>query len=147
MASNPLVAQGNLNKLLASAFFPTNPQLNVSASFLGDDGVSIRFEGMASAYLTTMTGAVPSPNPYQIATCELHMLRTQGLAAVWKAQMETTTTIGDCVITPDAITLPQYTLNNCTIRGITDLPFAGKDPGFMVTIQGTYYENSSLFQT
>lgn len=145
MASNPLVPQGVLNKLRGSALIISNPQLNVTAPYVGDDGISITFEGEASGYFGTMTGAVPSPNPYQIATSVLHLLKTQDLANQWKLQQENNTSIGDVVITTDAATLDTYYLTNCTIKGVNELSFAGKEPGFTVTIQGTYYINAGLF--
>lgn len=145
MASNPLVPQGVLNKLRGSVAFILVPQLNVTAPFLGEDGITLAFEGDASGYLPTMTGAVPSPNPYQIVTASLHLLKTQGMSALWKARQETNTTIGDCVVTSDAATLPSYPLINCTIKGVNDLAFNGKSPEFLVTIQGTYYINAGLF--
>lgn len=146
MASNPLVAQGALSKLLASAQFVSNSQLNAAASFFGPLGVAMRLEGQASAYLPTMTGAVPSPNPYQMATVTLHLLRTQGLSASYKAQFESNTSVGDLVVTPDASTLPTYTFTNCVLQNLAEMTFDGGDPGFVVTVMGTYAINASLFQ-
>lgn len=145
MASNPLVPQGTLNKLRGSVSVIDLPQLNVTSSFLGDDGISLSFEGDASAYLGTMTGAVPSPNPYQMATVTLHLLKTQVMSSQWKAQMESDTSIGDVSITTDASTLDGYYLSNCTIKGVQELTFAGKTPDYTVTVQGIYYINASLF--
>lgn len=146
--ANPLVFQGVLNKLVASALIIDFPQLNVTSSYLADDGISLAFEGEASAYLPTMTGAVPSPNPFQVATATIHLLKSQSLSDLWKTQMEANTTIGDVSITPDVQTgsgLSQYYLSNCTIKGVGELPFSGKSPDWTVTVQGTYYLNSSLF--
>ena len=145
MAANPLVPQGTLNKLRGSVFCVDNPQLNVTASYLADDAITLAFEGEASAYIPTMTGAVPSPNPFQVATCMMRLLKTQALSNLWKLQIETDSLIGDIVITTDAAPLNNYTLVNCTIKNVNELTFAGKDPSFVVTVQGTYYINSGLF--
>jgi len=145
MASNPLIPQGVLNKLRGTTQCVDNPQLNVLPSNLDDDGISIAFEGDASGYVPTLTGAVPSPNPYQIATVTIHLLKTQSLSNIWKNQQETDTTIGDVVVTTDAATLDSYSLNNCTIKGVGELTFNGKSVGYGVMVQGIYYINSSLF--
>jgi hypothetical protein len=143
--ANPLVAQGTLNKLRGAGLFIANPQLNFSASYLGEEGITLAFEGDASAYLPTMTGAVPSPNPYMMANVTARLLKTQALAAVYKTQFEFSTTIGDMSIVSDASTLPDYYLSNCTLLNVTDLSFNGSTANFTVNIRGTYYVNSTLF--
>lgn len=145
MAFNPNVPQGTLNKLRGSVSLVDHPELNVTASFLGDNGISISFEGEASGYMPTLTGAVPSPNPFQIGSVTMHLLKTQGLANQWKGQLETNTTIGDVSVTTDTVTLDTYYLTNCTIKGVTELTFNGKDAGYAVQVQGIYAINSSLF--
>lgn len=146
MASNPLVSQGLLNKLSGTVQVVDFPQLNAISSNLGDDGISLAFEGEASGYFGTMTGAVPSPNPYQMATATIHLLKTQSLSNLWERQRLNNTTIGDIVITTDArSTLNSYTLSNCTIKNVNELSFAGKEPGYVVTVGGTYFINGDLF--
>lgn len=75
----------------------------------------------------------------------MHLLKTQGLANQWKGQLETNTTIGDVSVTTDTVTLDTYYLTNCTIKGVTELTFNGKDAGYAVQVQGIYAINSSLF--
>lgn len=145
MAANPLVAQGVLNKLRGSVLLIDNPQLNVTASFLGAEGISLSFEGEASGYFGTMTGAVPSPNPYQIVTATLHLLKTQAMSNAWEQQRQTNTTIGDLTVTTDSITLDSYDLTNCTIKDVNELSFAGTTPEYVVVVQGTYLINGTLF--
>jgi hypothetical protein len=143
---NPNVPQGVLNKALATVSSIDNPELNVAIGFLGAEGISLTLEGDASAYLATMTGAVPSPNPMQLARVTMHLLKSQGLSDTYKTQFETDTSIGDTVITPDANTLSPYYLSNCTLMSVADLPFNGSRAEFTVTFQGVYQTNSSMFQ-
>jgi hypothetical protein len=145
MAANPLIYQGTLNKLRGSLSVILFPELNVTASYLGEDGIGMTFEGEASAYLPTMTGAVPSPNPYQISTVSIALLRTQNLSAVWRSQMETATTIGDVVVRTDTPTLNDYSILNCTIKGVGEVAVNGRSPLWGIVLQGTYYVNSTLF--
>jgi hypothetical protein len=145
MASNPLISQGTLNKLRGSVIYTDHQELNVTASYLAAEGISLAFEGDASGYLETMTGAVPSPNPYMMATVTLHLLKTQGLSTTYKDQFELDTTIGDLLVTTDTTTLDSYQLENCTLMRVNELGFGGRDPGFTVMVRGTYRINSSLF--
>jgi len=145
MAANPLINQGVLNRVRGSVLFIDNPQLNVSAPFLGKQGISTAPEGDVAGYIGTMTGAVPSPEPYLIMTVSLHLLKTQSFGDLWKQQIETQAIIGDLTVYPDAATLSNYVYTNCTIKSFGELNFAGEDPSYMVTLQGTYNINSAMF--
>lgn len=145
MASNPLIAQGTLNRLLGSAVVTDTPALNVTASYLGKEGISLRLEGKASIPIPTMTGTVQSPEPYMMVTLTIALLKTQGLAAQFKAAMESNAVIGDMVITPDASTLPVYQLTNCAITEVGELKFNGSTADYGVVIEGYYLINDNLW--
>jgi hypothetical protein len=142
---NPLVPQGTLNRIIASLAVINNPDLNIASFNLGDDGITLAFEGEASVLIGTLTGGVISPAPYQMCSIRAAILRTQPLVTAYKAQIETNTALGDIVITPDAITLENYYLRNCTLRTVAELAFVGRQPEFTITIQGIYSTNSDLF--
>lgn len=142
---NPLIAQGTLNRLRASVNITNFPQLNVTASYLGKAGVSLTLEGESTTYIPTMVGAVTSPEPYMMVSCTINLLRTQGLAALYKAQMEDDSRVGDFIITPDAITLPTYTIVNGAIESIKEMPMNGEDAGYVVTMKGYYIVNNALW--
>lgn len=143
--ANPIIPQGVLNRLLSSVSVIDNPQLNVTSGYFGNEFVEITFEGEASGYLPTGTGAVPSPAPYQIVTATFQLLKSQTLSNLWEQQRQTNTSIGDIVITTDTSTLDAYDLVNCTILNIPTLNFSGNSPNYPVTVRGTYYINASLF--
>ena len=145
MANNPLISQGTLNRIRGSVVVPLYPELTVTAPFLGKDGISLNLEGNVTEYLETMTGAVTSPNVYMMATATVRLLKTQALSAVYKAQMELDSRIGDVTVTPDSATLPVYNLVNCSIMTVADLSFGGSNAEMVVGIHGYYYVNSSLF--
>lgn len=144
MASSPQ-AQGTLNKVRASVVFSAFPGLNVNAPNCAKEGISASPNNDASLYMPTLTGAVTSPEPYQIYDITMHILRTQGLAAAFKAQIESLTNVGDITVIPDASTLPNYQYSNCTLLGVNELLFNGTDPGFVVRLRGTYNVNSQLY--
>lgn len=143
--TNPLVPQGTLNRALAAVAVIDSPELNVSAFNTGVNAISIAFEGEASAYLGTLTGAVASPNPYQIATITMHLLKSQPLSFLWELQRQTNSAIGDVSAVSDSTILQEYYLSNCVIRNVAELSFAGTDPGYVITIQGTYPINGEMF--
>ena len=143
--ANPLVDQGTLNRLKGSVVWQNFSALNVTAPFLNREGIRLALDGDATRFLPTLTGAVTSPEPYQMVTLTINLLKTQGLAAQYKRQMETQTVLGDCVVRPDTIALPPYDLVNCALESVRELSFSGEDAGFSVTVRGYYNINSSLY--
>jgi hypothetical protein len=148
MAGNPLIDQGTLNRLVAAIVVPNATELNVTPSFLGPEGIGLNLEGEAGLTLPTLTGTVTSPQPFQLTTVTVNLLRTQPLAAVYKARMESDTRIGPFDVIPD---LPpgegigRYQILNGQITSVRELRFAGQDPGWIVTLRGYYLVNSALW--
>lgn len=145
--ANPLIAQGTLNRLRGSIVWQDNPQLNVTASFLGEAGIGLRMAGPVTTRINTMTGSVTSPEPYAPIVLTLNLLRTQSLADLYKQQMELLSTIGGATFRPDAKTLSPYVLFNCSIDDVGELTVNGKDAGYVVTCGGYWLINSQLWDT
>jgi hypothetical protein len=145
MAGNPKVAQGALNKVMASVIFTDNSDLNVTASNLGKAGVTLSFQGNMAELIPTMTGTVTSPEPFVQAELTINVLKTQGVSEVYKEAWEGNAVIGDIVVNPDVSTLSSFQLVNCAIMTVQELNFAGADPVMQVRIQGSYEVNSSLW--
>lgn len=143
--ANPLVQLGQLNRLIASVSWPSFPALNVTAPYLNRDGIRLALDGEATRILPAMTGTVLSPEPYQPVSLTINLLKSQGLAAQYKAQQETQTPLGNCTVRPDATTLPPYNLYNMAIENVRELSFSGEDAGFSVMCRGYYLINSSLY--
>lgn len=145
MAANPLVPQGTLNRVRANIVFPAAPSLNVTAPYLGKAGISLSFDGALTGYISAMTGAVTSPETYQMVTVSVNMLRTQALAAAWETQKSLTTLLGDCQIIPDASTLPTFQVYNASMGNLRELSFNGEDAGYVMTVMGYIIVNNDLF--
>jgi hypothetical protein len=143
--SNPRIPQGTLNRLRGSVKFVSNPQLNVTASYLVKDGIEIALEGEATTVIPTMVGVVTSPDPYMIAAVTINILKTNGLAATYKSQMENSTVIGDIVITPDTSALPTYYVNNASIVDVRPMKINGEEAGWSITLRGYYNINNTLW--
>jgi hypothetical protein len=142
---NPKVAQGALNKVMASVIFTNNSDLNVTASNLGKAGVTLSFQGNMAELIPTMTGTVTSPEPFVQGELTINVLKTQAVSEVYKEAWESNTVIGDIVINPDVSTLSSFQLVNCAIMTVQELNFAGTEPVMQVRIQGSYEVNSALW--
>jgi|SRR5581483_11249688 len=147
MAGNPLIDQGVLNLLKASAVWNDHPELNVTASFLDRDGITLRLEGEASLQHNTMTGLVQSPQPYLPVSIVIALLRTQPLSDAYKTQMENSSLIGAGTIWPDVQGggLSSYPLLNMSIQSVGELVLNGTTPIYGVTCRGYYLVNSNLW--
>lgn len=143
--ANPLVQQGTLNRLRGSVVFSDNPNLNVTAPYMAREMITMSFENDAGILIPTATGGVTSPEPYQMCTVTMHILKTQALSGTYKAAFEANTNVGDFTVIPDAATLPDYQIHNGVLLGIDSMTLDGGQPGFAVRVKGLYYTNSDLF--
>ena len=143
--SNPLISLGSLNRLRASVTIPSFTALNVTAPYLGKEGISISIEGEAVTYLPALTGGVPSPEPYQMVRVTMQLLKSQNLAAQYKAQYELLALIGDITVKSDTVTYPTYTFTNCSIASMPNLKYNGEDPNCPIELRGYYLVNNSLW--
>ncbi len=147
MAANPLVAQGTLNRVRASVTWNDHPELNITAPYLGRDGIRMALEGNSVAQLPTMTGIVTSPEPYLMIGLTIHLLKTQALANQYKLQMENISLLGNGTVRPDvSVGLEPYDILNCSIESVRELNFSGSDDGFVISCRGFYVVNNALWQ-
>ena len=145
MAGSPQIPLGTLNRLLASVIVPSFPQLTITAPFVTREGLHLAFEGDSTQALPQMTGVVQSPEPYQMATVTAHVLKTNGLGALYELQKQLNSSIGDVIAYGDSVALLPYQIVNCAIMTTQPAVFNGTDAGYLVTIRGTYYINANLW--
>lgn len=145
--SNPLVPLGQLNRLRASVLWTSFPNLNVTRSFLGKEGIRFTEEGDAVPMLEAMTGVVPSPEAYVLVAFRIALLKSQALSDAYKQQRALNALLGNCTIRPDASTLSPFQLYNCAIVSVEAMQFNGEEVIFPVNCRGTYPQNSSLFNS
>lgn len=150
--ANPLTRQGMLNRIRGSVVVATYPQLTVTAPYLGKEGISFQLEGESNLLLNTMTGAVSSPEPYQLATVTLHLLKTQSLAMAYQAQMLLTTNINIVTVIPDVDSgilntggIEPFVLTNTVISSVQEMSFNGTNAEMIVRLRGTVTLNSLLY--
>lgn len=142
---NPNIAQGTLNRLRASVVWDDVPRLNVTAPYLGPEGIGLALRGNATTIIPTMTGTITSPEPFQMADIFLRLNRSQSLADMFKKQMEDSTLLGNATVRSDSTPLSPYPILNVAIVTVGELTFNGTSAGFGVQVTGYYPVNNSLF--
>jgi len=142
---NPLISQGSLNKVRASVTIPTFPNLNVTASYLGPEGISLSKNGEITHQIPTLTGMVNSPSPYIPVVLTIHLIRSQNLAQSYESQAQDNSILGDIYCTPDSSALQDISIFNASIVSVQEQKFNGTDPGYVITIGGYQSQNNSLF--
>lgn len=142
---SPIVPQGALNRLRGSVTFDNLPQLNITAPFLGEEGINLTLEGEINTNVGTMTGTVQSPAPYQMALVEVQLLKTQTFADLFKQQLELDSNVGSFTVRPDAPQLSPYIIFNGNIVSAAPGRLNGKEVGFVIGLRGFYLVNSSLY--
>ena len=145
MAANPLIPQGVLNRLITSMVVVNFPELNVVASYLGKGSIELDFTGNVTTEIPTLTGAVMSPEPYQVVGITLNLLKTQNLANLWKGQYETNTLLGPINVFTDASQFPKFGFFNCAIQGLRGMNLGGTDAGYNLNLVGYYLTNQNLW--
>ena len=145
--ANPLIDQGTLNRLRGSVTYANFPQLNVISANLAKEAIRLSLDGPATAYLPVMTGAVPSPEPYQICTLTINLVKSEIISNTYKTQFEDTVLIGPVTVRSDSITLGIYQLINCVLENVREQSYAGDDPAWSVTVKGTYQINAGYFSS
>ncbi len=116
MATNPMVPQGNLNRVRASVIIPNYVTLNINSSHMSTRLVTVTFEEDFTEQPMTATGVVNAPNPYVMAQASVSILRTQALAYAWLSQAQTTTAIGRVVVHSDTSAFPQIRRALMTVK-------------------------------
>lgn len=148
MAVNGLTRQGFLNRLVAAVTWDNFPELNATAPFLAKEGIRFSLEGDATTYIPTMIGGVPSPEPYQVISVTINLLKTQPLSNLWKQQMELSTLLGNGTVFPDVaagLGLSRYRIINGAIVSVPEQDYAGNEAAWRVVCKGFYNINAALF--
>jgi len=142
---NPLIQQGQLNRVLTHVIVPSFPQLTVTAPYMSKSLAVLTFDGPFVDQIGTATGVVNSPMPYVMAQIVVNLLRSQSVSALWIAQAQLQSVIGSIVAYPDSTVFPPITLANCSLIEIDPGAFDGVDPTVKMTVKGVYYTNSSMW--
>jgi len=143
--ANPLIPQGVLNRLSGSVTWTNFPSLNVTSPFLMPNGITLAFQGVTTEVIKTMTGIVPSPEPYQMVNITMNLLKTQALANLYEQQRQSNAILGPCTVRGDASPLQPYQFLGGFIENVAGLDFSGTTAIYPVSCVAYLPINSSAF--
>ena len=142
---NPLIQQGQLNRIITHVIVPNFPQLSVTAPFMAKAMASVAFDEEFVDQPETATGIVNSPMPYVKSTLTVNLIRSQAVCGLWVAQIQSQAMIGDVTVYSDSTLFPSITISNASITGMEPGPFDGTDPTVKATVKGIWYTNSTMW--
>ena len=145
MATNPTLIPGNLNRIRGTILVPGNATLNVTAPYLGKEGIVIAHQSAIVTQMQGMTTVVNSEEPYQIVQVTAAIMKSLALSAAYIEQIKNSPTLGQITVTPDTTTLPAFTLYNVAITNWSQISMAGLQPDFTVTFQGQFNVSNDLW--
>lgn len=143
--ANPGIGLGNLNRLLGSVLFASNPALNVTPSYLGKDAMSWEPQGQSGTMLPGLVGGIPSPEPYMIVRVTVHLLKSIPLSNAWIAQVQQSVLIGDATMSFDSAALGKQMLSNCQISNPGAITTNGLGPDVPLMFEGTWSINAGMW--
>lgn|SRR5690348_11865764 len=142
---NPNISPGTINLLNTSITIPDFPALNITPSFLGKQMVRLSLEGEVTKHLPVAVSVVPSPQIYLVGMVTINLIKSQGLAALYKNQMDTNSILNDITVRSDSTVLPAFDMDQVAIADWREMSFNGEEPDIFVTLRGRYPINSSLW--
>jgi hypothetical protein len=142
---NQLIQLGSLSRLRGSVTINDFPELNITAPFLGRDGIRLAVEGDTTQMLGQMVGMVQSQEVYLPASITIPIVKTTALANLFKQKWESDSKLGDLTFRGDASQLDVFDFYNCAIENFGGLDASGTSAVINLSIKGTYYVNSNLF--
>jgi hypothetical protein len=145
MATNPNLFPSNLNRIRGSVLVPGNSSLNITASYLGKEGIVIAPQSPVVTQMQGLATIVNSEEPYQLVQVTAMVMKSLALSAAYINQIQQSPTIGTITVTPDTSVLPQFTLYNCAIVNWNQISMAGTQPDFAIVFQGQWNVSNDLW--
>lgn len=143
--ANPLLIPSPLNRVRASVGIELNNTLDVSASYLGTEGISVTFNGNVTTQLNGLVSTVNSEEPYVPAQVRISMLKSLALSNSWMEQVQKSPTLGQVTIKSDTAEFKDLIFYNCAIMSVGDVAMNGTQAEFVITINGFWPVGGDLF--
>ena len=145
MATNPNLIPGNINRIRGTILVPGNASLNITAPYLGADGIVISPQSPVATVLQGMASTVNSEEPYQVVQVRATILKSLALSAAYINQIQNSPTIGQISVNPDTNVMSPFVLYNTTIINWQEISMAGKQADFAVIFSGYYNISNDLW--
>ena len=145
MATNPNLIPGNINRIRGSVLVPGNSSLNITASYLGAEGIVITPQTNVATVMQGMASIIISEEPYQIVQVRAMVLKSLALSAAYISQIQNSPSIGTITINPDTNVMAPFTLYNAAIVNWQEISLAGRQADFAVVFSGQYNVSNDLW--
>ena len=143
---NPNIALGVVNRLVTSMTFEDHAELDLTASYMSREMIRFARNGNATTYIPAATGAVPSPEPYQIVTLSIGLLKTQSLSSRYEAQLRANSFLGNATVRPDVSEgIGAFDLSQVSIENIGELTFDGQNAVYPLILIAQIDINNDLW--
>lgn len=143
--ANPLLIPGNINRVRGSIIVAGNTALNITASFLGKDGISIAPEGDVSTTLQLLTNTAISEEPYQLVTVTANIAKSLALSNAYLQQIQNTSILGQITVNLDTDVIAPFVVENTSIANWQQLTANGTQADFPITFRGYWVINNNLW--
>lgn len=143
--ANPNIIPSPLNRVRANVSIPSAPNLNVTAPYLAEDGISVSFTGDVATVLNGLTSTINSEEPYIVTQININLIKSLALSAQWLTRIQEAPILGNVTIVSDTKEFPSLTFYNCTITRVADVSMAGKQAGYDITITGYWAISNDLW--
>jgi len=143
--ANPNLIPSPLNRVRANVSIPAYPDLNVTASYLGAEGISVSFQGNVATQLMGLTSTINSEEPYVPSQIRISLIKSLALSSQWISQIQNSPSLGTVTVQSDTAQFPAITFYNCVITNIGDVSMAGKQAEFQITVSGYWSVSNDLW--
>lgn len=143
--ANPNLIPSPLNRVRANVSIPAYADLDVTAPYLGAEGISVSFQGNVATQLMGLTSTINSEEPYVPSQIRVSLIKSLALSAQWIKQIQDSPTIGTVTVQSDTAQFPSITFYNCVITNVADVSMAGKQAEFQITISGYWSVSNDLW--
>ena len=143
--ANPLLIPSPLNRVRANVSIPAVQNLNVTAPYLGTEGISVTFNGNVTTQLNGMCSTVNSEEPYVPVQIRISLLKSLALSSQWMNQVQTSPSLGQVTVTSDTAMFETMNFYNCAIMSVGDLAMNGTQAEFQIVINGFWPTSADLF--
>lgn len=137
-----------INISAVSVSFPDDAELNLTAYDMGEDLVSLSFEGDIVNRLKVAFGTNPSANISIDATASIQIRKLSSASDVWHSRVFTNAIVkglaGICIITDDVGR--EYKLQACSL-GLSEINANGKDASYTYQVKGIVTVNENIWGT
>ncbi len=134
-----------INKTLTKIAFNDYPSLNVNASHLSAEGISLNIDSPSTTPLDGMTQVVQSVQAYMKLSITINILKTSNLYMEWFSQVMQSCYVGSVTLYCDSKSMTELTIQNCAISSLDSIALNGTTAYVPFKVTGSIDINKSCW--